>query len=111
VVQVRFKSRWEKGHLADCIVNDTRLLGVVSVGFYAATIAIFGYLMFLPARGVPVNVSKAGMSILCNKLMLSLSQYMRWQRDPNFQTLIPLMTAFIVAGYVTMVITLSPLCA
>lgn len=48
--------------------------------------------MILPARGVQVD-------------------YLRWQKDSHLQTLIPIMTAFIVAGYVTMVITLSPLCA
>lgn len=69
-----------------------RLLALVSIALYFSTVAIFGYLMILPARGVQVD-------------------YFRWQKDSHLQALIPLMTAFIVAGYVTMVITLSPLCA
>lgn len=82
------------------------------IGLYLATVGMFAYMMILPARGVQVDVSAIHRPFLrLNIADMYRIQYVRWQKDIHLQSLIPLLTASIVAGFITMVITLSPLCA
>lgn len=64
-------------------------LALLSAVLLAGTVVIFGYIILLPARGHSVN-------------------YMDWRGDAHLGSAIPLLTACIIFGWLTLLFTLSP---
>ncbi len=91
----------------------TRTLALVALAFLLSTMALFAYVILLPARGVTPNVSickcvsqgRSSFLTLC-----CLRKYANWNRDEHLRGLIPALTVSIVGGYITLLLLLSPLC-
>ncbi|EST09440.1 hypothetical protein PSEUBRA_000650 [Kalmanozyma brasiliensis GHG001] len=64
-------------------------LALLSAVLLIGTVLIFGYIILLPARGYTVN-------------------YMDWRGDAHLGSAIPILTACIIFGWVTLLFTLSP---
>lgn len=80
-------------HLADAlslgVSSSSAKLALLSVVLLVATVVLFGYVILLPARGQTVN-------------------YIEWRSDSRLSTSIPLLTASIILGWITLLVTLSP---
>ncbi|SPO27740.1 uncharacterized protein UTRI_04220_B [Ustilago trichophora] len=82
-------------HLTDALSigvssSSSAKLALLSIGLLAATLVIFTYVILLPARGYSIN-------------------YVDWRADQHLATAIPLLTACIIFGWTTLLITLSPI--
>ncbi|TKY84498.1 hypothetical protein EX895_006399 [Sporisorium graminicola] len=82
-------------HLADALSlgiagSNPAKLALLSVVLMAGTVVTFTWVILLPARGYAVN-------------------YVDWRRDVHLAKAIPLLTACIIAGWTTLLLTLSPL--
>lgn len=84
-VDLHLNDAWQGG-------TSSQLLAAISIALYAATTAVFAYIILLPATKRQVN-------------------YLEWQKDPRLSKTIPLLTACIVFGYVSLFFVLSPWCA
>ncbi|SJX63664.1 uncharacterized protein SRS1_14414 [Sporisorium reilianum f. sp. reilianum] len=80
-------------HLTDAlslgIGASSAKLALVSVVLLVATVAMFTYVILLPARGYAVN-------------------YVDWRKDAHLARAIPVLTACIIVGWTTLLVTLSP---
>lgn len=82
-------------HLADALSfgissSSSAQLALLSIGLLVTTVLLFTYVLLLPARGYNIN-------------------YADWRRDAHLSTAIPLLTASILLGWTTLLITLSPI--
>ncbi|EPQ30105.1 uncharacterized protein PFL1_02222 [Pseudozyma flocculosa PF-1] len=82
-------------HLTDALslgirTNWEARIAVIALSLLAATLLIFAHVILLPARG-------------------HAPDYLRWKEDVHLRSAIPALTLCIIAGFLSLLLTLSPL--